>query len=32
MKFVGWWAEQPAFNQVGLAFVAAVTALVVLGL
>jgi hypothetical protein len=23
MKFVGWWAEQPPFNQVGMAFVAA---------
>ncbi|RIA45435.1 hypothetical protein BXY53_2722 [Dichotomicrobium thermohalophilum] len=32
MKFVGWWAEQPAFNQVGMAFVVALTFLVVLGL
>jgi hypothetical protein len=23
MKFVGWWTQQPAFNQVGMAFVAA---------
>jgi hypothetical protein len=32
MKFVGWWTEQPPFNQVGMAFVAAVSFLALLGL
>jgi hypothetical protein len=32
MKFVGWWADQPPFNQVGMAFVASVSVLALLGL
>jgi hypothetical protein len=32
MNFIEWWADQPPFNQVGIAFVAAVTLLVLLGL
>ncbi len=32
MTFFGWWAEQPPFNQVGMAVVAAVSVLVIVGL
>jgi hypothetical protein len=32
MKFVGWWADQPPFNQVGMAFVVSVSVLALLGL
>ena len=32
MNFIEWWADQTPFNQVGIAFVAAVTLLVLLGL
>jgi hypothetical protein len=32
MKFVAWWAAQPPFNQVGMAFVTAMTVLVLLTL
>ncbi len=30
MKFVVWWTQQPAFNQVGMAFVTALTVLALL--
>jgi len=32
MRFIEWWSEQSMFNRLGMAFVAAVVILVLLGL